>query len=201
MECQLAQLNHTAAAVLGHLQREPMTGWRIARLLEVALCDFFHVTRSQIYRELRLLADAGLAEPGEVGARDQRPYAITAAGREAFGAWLHEDPGPDIMRSPFFLKLSFAEHLDEGTAARLVDEHRRDNGARLAYYRELQPTVEGYSPSAGHVLRAGIAYREAMQQWLDSLPWSGRPGGTSGAAGDRARPRRAGDRRRGSRRR
>lgn len=170
----MAKLNHTAAAVLGYLHREPMTGWQITQIVELALCDFFNVTRSQVYRELRALADAGLVEPGEAGARDQRPYSITDAGRAAFRGWLQEDPGPDLLRSPFFLKLSFAEHLDEDTVRRYVDRHRRYVEDRLAYYRDLQPTVEAFSPSSAHVLRAGIAYREATLRWLDSLPWANR---------------------------
>ena len=187
MDCQLAKLNHTAAAVLGHLQREPMTGWQIARIVEVSLCDFFNVTRSQIYRELRSLAEAGLVESGEVGAREKRPYAVTAAGREAFRHWLEEDPGPDIMRSPFFLKLSFADHLDQDTVERYVDQHRQRNEARLAYYRDLRPSVEAISPNAAHVLRAGIAYREATLRWLDSLPRAGKRQAASGNKGERPR--------------
>ncbi|MGH6692914.1 MAG: PadR family transcriptional regulator, partial [Gammaproteobacteria bacterium] len=58
----MAKLNHTAAAVLGHLHRKPMTGWQIAQIVELSLCDFFNVTRSQIYRELHSLAEAGLVE-------------------------------------------------------------------------------------------------------------------------------------------
>jgi DNA-binding PadR family transcriptional regulator len=181
----VAKLNHTAAAVLGYLQRDPMTGWQIAQIVEVSLCDFFNVTRSQIYRELHSLAEAGLVEAGEVGTREQRPYTITATGHRAFRDWLEEDPGPDIMRSPFFLKLSFADHLDQGTVERYIDQHRQRNEARLAYYRDLQPSVEAHSPNAAHVLRAGIAYREATLRWLDSLPPAreasssvGRQGGT-----------------------
>lgn len=183
----MPKLNHTAAAVLGHLQREPMTGWQIAQIVEVSLCDFFNVTRSQIYRELHSLAENGLVEPGQVGTRDKRPYAITAAGRQAFQGWLHEEPGPDIMRSPFFLKLSFADHLDQDTVQRYVDQHRQRNEARLAYYRALRPSVEAASPSAAHVLRAGIAYREATLRWLDSLPWAGKRQTASGGKGQRTR--------------
>ena len=166
------KLNHTAGAVLGQLTRGPLTGWHIAELVEVSLCDFFNITRSQIYRELRALADAGLVEPGETGPRDQRPYAITEAGRDAFLAWLGEEPGPDLFRSPFFLKLSFAEHLEPETVAQFVELHRQRNEERLSYYRELAPTAEAFSPNAGHVLRAGVAFREALLGWLRTLPWA-----------------------------
>lgn len=181
------KLNHTAGAVLGQLRRQPMTGWQIAELLETSLCDFFHVTRSQIYRELRSLADAGFVEPGETGPREQRPYSITADGQQAFQAWLEEEPGPDLFRSPFFLKLSFAEYLDAATVARYVESHRQDNEARLAYYRDLQPTAEAFSANSGHVLRAGMAFRRALLEWLDTLPWSDQGRRRSAGSDDRTR--------------
>ena len=43
-------------------------------------------------------------------------------------------------------------------------------GAVLAATDALQPSVEAISPNVAHVLRAGIAYREATVRWLDSLP-------------------------------
>jgi hypothetical protein len=52
---------------------------------------------------------------------------------------------------------------------------------------ELQPSVEAISPNAAHVLRAGIAYREATLRWLDSLPWAGKRQAASGAKGQRTR--------------
>ena len=184
------KLNHTAGAVLGQLVREPMTGWQVAEVVELSLCDFFHVTRSQIYRELRTLADAGLVEAGETGAREQRPYTITAAGREVFQAWLEEEPGPDLFRSPFFLKLSLAEHLDSEAVTRFVELHRQRNEARLAYYRQVEPMAEAFSPNSGHVLRAGVAFREALLRWLDTLPWSDEGSGRPPAGRERGRAKR-----------
>ena len=52
--------------------------------------SFFSVTRSQVYRELPALAEAGLLRLGKQGPRASQQYAITAAGRRAFKAWLIE---------------------------------------------------------------------------------------------------------------
>src|SRR5207302_10176199 len=81
--CQVAGLNPTAASLLGFLHQGPMAGWDLAQLVETTIGDFWNVTRSQIYRELRSLQDIGLVEAGEAGVRERLPYSITDAGREA----------------------------------------------------------------------------------------------------------------------
>lgn len=167
----MPEINATAAAALGFLHQAPMTGWQLAQTVESSLCDFFNVTRSQVYKELRTLAATGLVEAGETGPRDRRPYTITPAGRAAFREWLHTEPAPEIMRSPFHLKLFFADHLDSDTIERFVRRYRERNEERLAYYRTLEPTVEEISPNGTHVLRYGIAARETALQWIDTLPW------------------------------
>ena len=96
---------------------------------------------------------------------------ITERGKAAFLEWLHEDPGPEIMRSPLHLKLSFAEHLDDETCSRFVRMHRHRNEERLEYYRRLESTAKDMSPSQSLVLRAGFIFREGLLAWLDSLPW------------------------------
>jgi DNA-binding PadR family transcriptional regulator len=159
-----------------------MTGWQVVQVAELSLCDFWNLNRSQVYRELAKLADSGLIEAGEKGVRDQIPYSITDAGREAFLEWLNEDPGPEITRSPIHLKLSFAEHLDDETCARFVRIHRRRNEERLDYYRQLERTISDSRPYETLVLRSGITYREGLLSWLDSLPWGRRSANARGPA-------------------
>ncbi|MDQ1399177.1 MAG: hypothetical protein QOK20_1109, partial [Acidimicrobiaceae bacterium] len=97
---QTLKLNATAASVLGLLHRGPMTGWDVARLAEVGLGDFWNVTQSQVYRELRSLDAMRLVEAGPSGPRDKKPYVITDKGRDAFAVWIRREPGADLIRSP-----------------------------------------------------------------------------------------------------
>lgn len=168
----MASVNSTAAALLGFLHRRPMTGWQVVQVAELELCDFWNLNRSQVYRELAKLADTGLIEAGDKGIREQVPYTITDAGREAFLEWLNEDPGPEIMRSPIHLKLTFADHLDEDTCARFVRIHIRRNEERLDHYLQLESALGKSRPNAMHLLRGGIAHRKGMLRWLTSLPWA-----------------------------
>src|ERR1700716_3372484 len=81
---QASAMNPTAASLLGFLWAGEMTGWDIAEAVEQSIGNFWNVTRSQVYRELRTLEAAGMIKGGSIGPRDRRPYTITEAGRQAF---------------------------------------------------------------------------------------------------------------------
>ena len=74
-------VNATAAALLGLLHDGPMTGGQLVAAAGEQFGSFFSVTRSQVYRELPGLAEAGLLRLGKQGPRASQQYAITAAGQ------------------------------------------------------------------------------------------------------------------------
>jgi len=94
-----SDLNPTAASLLGYLDLGPMTGWDLDRFVQASIGNFWNVTRSQIYRELRTLTERGYVKAGTTGPRDRVPYAITNAGRKAFKHWIAQPPPPDVIRS------------------------------------------------------------------------------------------------------
>ena len=108
------EINATAGSILGFLEKEPMTGWDLAAKVEEIIGDFWNVTRSQIYRELKVLAEQGLVSSLKAGPRDRQPYRITEAGRRAFRRWIAEPPGPPNMRLPLVLQVFFAEDVAPG---------------------------------------------------------------------------------------
>jgi DNA-binding PadR family transcriptional regulator len=131
---------------------------------------FWNLTRSQVYRELRTLADLELVEIGEAGPRDRRPYSITEAGRQAFFSWLRQDPGDDLIRMQALLKFFFSDYIDETTLRRFVAMQRLQHEGRLAYFKELLPVVETLSPLCAYSLQFGIRYTEMAIEWLDGMP-------------------------------
>ena len=166
------RLNPTAASLLGFLLEGPLTGWDIVAVVEASIGYFWNLTRSQVYRELRSLTEAGLVEQGEAGPRDRRPYTITEAGREAFLEWLRLDPGDDLIRMQGLLKFFFADNLDEAVVRRWVMLQRSQVEKRLAYFKELLEHLQAEpTPFQIHTLRFGIAHEEAALEWLDSFPW------------------------------
>lgn len=170
-EVQAQEPNPTAASLLGFLHRGPMTGWQLARAAENSIGEFWNITSSHVYRELRNLEAAGLVVPGETGARDRRPYSITDAGREAFGRWIANEPGPDIIRSPVLLTVFFGAYLQPALLRRFLTLHRLRHEQRLEHYRALAAAIGDADPFAAATLAYGIAHEEAVARWFAGLPW------------------------------
>jgi DNA-binding PadR family transcriptional regulator len=162
-------LNPTAASLLGFLHAGPMTGWDLVATAETLIGDFWSLTRSQVYRELAAMAEAGLVEAGERESRERRPYHLTDAGRAAFREWLQREPGPEQIRYPLLLTIAFGRHLPTERLATFVAAHRVVHAARLAGYRELRGSVAG-DPYALATLDFGMRYEQAVLDWFDDLP-------------------------------
>jgi DNA-binding PadR family transcriptional regulator len=166
-------LNATAASLLGFLHEAPMTGWDLVSTAEQVIGDFWSLTRSQVYRELAAMADAGLIEAGERGRRDRQPYAITEAGRAAFAEWVERAPGAETIRFPLLLTIVFGRHLPPDRLAAMVEEHRAQHAARLAEYEKLHEVATSAAepdPYAMATLEFGVVYERAVLMWFENLP-------------------------------
>ncbi len=176
------EMNATAASMLGFLHIGPMSGWDLEHAVQFRIGRFWNVTRSQIYRELRTLEALGYVEAGAVGARSKRPVSITPAGREAFAEWIAREPGPENIRLPMLLTLSFGAYVDEARLAELLAADRAEHQANLDYYRGLEPLVGEGDRFGLYTLWYGIAYEEAILEWYDRLPWFGAGNDSGGDA-------------------
>jgi len=167
LEGHLVKLNATAASLLGLLHRGPMSGWDLARMAETVIGDFWNVSQSQVYRELRTLQQGQLVEAGPAGTRDKRPYSITDKGKAAFTIWIRREPGPDIIRSPLMLMVFFAQHLDVIHRRRFMAIQRLRHEQNLDEYRKVLDTVAADEPDLANVLQFAIFHEEAMQRWFE----------------------------------
>ena len=171
-------LNATAASLLGFLHDGPKTGWDLLQEIERGFGHFWNVTSSHVYRELKALQARGHIEAGDRGARDRRPYAITASGREAFAEWLRQAPGQETMRIPLLVTIWFGAHLEPGLLREFIDGHRAINARRLDYYSSVPAEALAADPYLSAVIGFGIAYEKAVLAWMDSL--DNLPGRTAG---------------------
>jgi DNA-binding PadR family transcriptional regulator len=161
-------VNATAAALLGLLHEGPMSGGQLVAAAGERFGSFFSVTRSQVYRELPALAAAGLLEQAEQGPRASRHYAITAAGRRAFRAWLAAGGGTDALRSPLVLRLLHARTLGARQRAELVRSSREAYAERLA---ALRAAARGEpDPYRKAVAEFAVAHVRAVLRLLDAIP-------------------------------
>jgi DNA-binding PadR family transcriptional regulator len=174
-QLQTLKLNATAASVLGLLHRCPMTGWDVARLAEVGLGDFWNVTQSQVYRELRNLEALSLVEAGPSGPRDKKPYAITDKGREAFAVWIRREPGADLIRSPLLLMVFFGSHLDPVHRRRFLAIQHLRHEQTLDEYRRVLDQMAKDEPDLAKVLQFAIFHEEAVLRWFAWLENEERP--------------------------
>jgi DNA-binding PadR family transcriptional regulator len=164
-----AGLNATQGSLLGFLHDGPRTGWDLLQEVEGGLSRFWNITSSHVYRELRTLEAQRLIKAGAPGARDRRPFTITAAGKRAFRAWIAQEPGPEQIRFPLLVTLWFGRHLDRDTLARFLDANRREHEKRLRLYRKVAERVPPDDPHTGAVVGFGLAYEQAVVAWLDDL--------------------------------
>ncbi len=162
-------LNPTAASLLGFLHRGPQSGWDLTVTAQECIGGFWTVTRSQVYRELAGLARSGAVRELPTEARDRKPYELTDAGRDAFARWIADLPGPEVIRHPLLLFLSFGEHVPEPRLTEAIEQHRAAHRDDLARYRASAEHVT--DPYAAATLDFGIAYEEMVLAWLDRLPW------------------------------
>jgi DNA-binding PadR family transcriptional regulator len=169
MECQVTELNPTAAAMLGFLAGGELSGYELAKAADEFIGDFWHVTRSQVYRELAALSERGLVEPAGTGPRARQPYRITEAGREAFGGWVALPPPVEQIRYPLLLTMAFGSWLGPARLLEFAEAHRPAHEEKLAKYRSLRddPGLDGYQQAT---VAFGIRYEEAVLGWLDELP-------------------------------
>jgi DNA-binding PadR family transcriptional regulator len=165
----VADLNPTAAAILGFLEDGELSGYELAKAAEAFIGDFWHVTRSQVYRELAQLAARGLVEAGEVRGRSRVPYRLTDAGRAAFAGWIAQPPPVEQIRYPLLLTIAFGSWLGPGRLTEIAAAQRPEHEQRLASYRAYQQDG-GLDPYQRATVAFGIAYEEAVLHWLDELP-------------------------------
>jgi DNA-binding PadR family transcriptional regulator len=164
----MRELNATSAALLGLLHDGPRTGGQLVAVAGERFGSFFSVTRSQVYRELPVLAEAGLLRLGKRGARSSQQVVITAAGKSAFKSWLNSTSGSDHLRSPLILRLVHAGQLTAKQRANLVSSARADYVAHLEQARaEAKAARDPYAMAAADFT---VAHRRAVLKLLDTIP-------------------------------
>ncbi len=177
----MAKLNSTAACVLGFLDVGPpppdrarwetdgtMSGAEVWTGLERSVGGFWSLTRSQVYQELRRLADADLAAVDPAGR-----YAISETGRRAVREWFRDfalaEPRDEQVRSPVALTVFFGTYLEPGLLERLVREHQLRFERRLQALRRIEGALDDDRSLPGSTLRRGMLSLEGAVTWTQDV--------------------------------
>lgn len=165
-------VNSTSAALLGLLHEGPLTGGQLVAQADQRLGPLWRLTRSQVYRELPVMADRGYLRSGTPGPRASLAYTITASGKRAFATWLASPLEDDHPRNPLLLRLGFGAHHSSADLRRLVGEAREKHEAALGFHKDMvsqlkKAKADRYALSSAEF---GIAYEKAILKWLDTIP-------------------------------
>lgn len=164
-------------AILGLLNKKAMTGYDIAKEFKYELFKFWHARHSQIYPELKRLAEEGFVTydikiSGDI--LEKKLYSITEKGQKELLIWLHKDE--NISQTPkdvFRLRMYFSNNLDLESRIHLLENQKVQHKEKLDI---LKKTAEQYSEIPDHntdrfgdfiVLEGAIMRQESVIKWLD----------------------------------
>lgn len=162
-----SELTPTAASLLGFLHDRPMTGRELSFKAQTVIGDFWSLTTSQVYTELKKLQAEGYAQKEVSAAKRQVKFALTTAGRDAFLNWISNFQWHETIRIPMLLAVSFGEYIEPAILKGKLDEFRCNHAERLAHYKALEGKVLGHYQKA--TLDFGIRYEEAVRDWLENV--------------------------------
>ncbi len=168
-------------AILGLLNRHPMTGYDIGKEFNYELSQFWNANHSQIYPELKKLVEEELVYydiqiSGDI--LEKKNYSITEKGKKEFLTWLHKDkPMEKTPKDIFRLRMYFANDLDVESRIHLLESQLQQHKKRLD---SLSITMEQYPtvPSLGTdrfgdfiVLEGAIMRERNYIQWIKRCIW------------------------------
>ena len=109
-------LTSTSYAVLGLLAVKPWSSYELTQQMDRSLGRIWPRAVSKLYEEPKKLVAHGLARATaeQNGQRTRTVYAITAEGRQALAAWLHQPGDGPVIEFEQLVKVFFA---DDGTKA------------------------------------------------------------------------------------
>ncbi len=121
-------------AILVSLLEKPGSGYELARRFERSIGYFWTATHQQIYRVLKRMEGDGWIDAREVEQQarpDKKEYSVTALGRSALSAWLHEPIAPESVRHELAVKIRGAAFDDPVALIREVERYREEHAERL----------------------------------------------------------------------
>ncbi|HTQ88766.1 MAG TPA: PadR family transcriptional regulator [Streptosporangiaceae bacterium] len=148
-------LTSTSYAVLGLLSVKPWSSYELTRQMDRSLGRIWPRAASKLYEEPKKLVAHGLARASieQNGQRTRTVYAITAAGRQALAAWLHEPGDGPVLEFEQLVKVFFA-----------------DNGTKADALATLRAAQEWARARCAESLAIGEAYAEGEGPFPQRLP-------------------------------
>lgn len=166
-------------ALLGLIDREPITGYDIVREFESrVMANFWYAKHSQVYPELKKLTDEGLVEfkvvlQGEK--MEKKLYSITPKGHAEFINWMKEDEPIGVTPKDIFrLRSYFTDFLPAENYLEILDSQKAMHTDKLNKLKHNMETYENTIPKYGtkefgdySVLLSAIMREEYYVNWIN----------------------------------
>lgn len=128
-------------AILGFLDREPMTGYDITtEFKDKEIREFWHAKHSQIYPELKKLTEEGFIEftiQIQGSKLEKKVYSITESGKKVLHDWLCELNEELISpKDEFMLKAYFISSISKEQARVQFENRLRVHKVKLKFLNE-----------------------------------------------------------------
>ncbi len=131
-------------ALLGILARGSLSGYDLARNLQMPVGYFWQANHSHIYPELARLEAEGLVRH-EVVLQEQRPskkiYTLTDTGRATLQQWVSTPGEIATPRDELLLKIFSLWLLERKQATALIREQEQRFAEQLAQFEAIQATL------------------------------------------------------------
>lgn len=134
------------------------------------MANVWPATQSQLYGELNKLADAGLIEVTEVGARGRKEYRVTEAGRSELVRWITDTADDPPYRSAPLLRVFLLGEVPADQARNYLRGLADHADGKLAEFVALRDAVNWDACSDGDffgrlALEYGIRTASMEAEW------------------------------------
>ena len=191
----MKKLSTTSYAILGLLALRPWSAYELSQQMRRNIGEFWPRAERGIYDEPKNLVAHGYATATDeqTGRRTRTVYAITAAGRRAYRAWLAEESAPPQFESEAVLRIAFAEHGTTRAALATLAALRAQAADRRRFTTDIaRDYVEGRGlyPDRVHTISLVVRFFSDYYTLLER--WAGWASGEIEAWGDVRHPPDAG---------
>jgi len=167
-------------AILGLVNRSPLTGYDITKKFNEGLVEFWYARHSQIYPELKKLTDEDLISYETIiqGEKlEKKLYTITEKGKKSLQKWLvKDDPLEPTPKDVFRLKAYFSDEMNIDTLQKQFESALNKHSERLEYLEDSMEKLSKTndiskvsSPKFGDyiILNGAIMREKSYIDWLN----------------------------------
>lgn len=159
-----------AHAILGWLQKEPMSGYDLKKQFDQGAGYLWPVDQMQIYRTLDRLVEQGYVSVHEE-IQHRRPnrkvYTLTETGREELRQWLTSPQSLPALRDPLLIQIFFAASLSNAEILEQLAHQHAEHSKLLSYYQQkILVPLDAPVGTRGEVSREQMLRRQVLEYSL-----------------------------------